>query len=88
MWLSCIGMFVIYSLTFYLGLVMYTHFKACDPLLSHVRILILVHFFFIYCKLYRKLTQLTKCYLSTSWMLLDRCPDYLVFLLRAFSAQL
>ncbi|XP_065338860.1 sodium-coupled monocarboxylate transporter 2-like [Cloeon dipterum] len=34
MCLSCLGMITIYSITFYLGLVMYHHFKDCDPLLN------------------------------------------------------
>ncbi|KAF4526294.1 hypothetical protein B566_EDAN013655 [Ephemera danica] len=33
-WLSCLGMFVIFVPTFYLGLLMYSHFQRCDPLLS------------------------------------------------------
>ncbi|XP_059470404.1 sodium-coupled monocarboxylate transporter 2-like [Neocloeon triangulifer] len=32
--LSSLGMIVIYSITFYVGLVMYNHFQHCDPLLS------------------------------------------------------
>ena len=35
-WLSCLGMFVIFVPTFYLGLLMYSHFQRCDPLLSKV----------------------------------------------------
>jgi hypothetical protein len=38
MWLSCLGMLLIHSMTFYMGLVMYSHFKDCDPLLNHVNL--------------------------------------------------
>ncbi|CAB3362061.1 Hypothetical predicted protein [Cloeon dipterum] len=34
MWLSALGMTVIFSITFYLGLVAFTHYKDCDPLLN------------------------------------------------------